>query len=89
MLAGVAAFKINKKETTETLFFFEKKNGYVHLLLTSFLGVKSLFVNRFSFLCGFYYDFWKIKRMMRALFFLEVSVKFWNDLLGLAKAKRN
>ena len=32
MLVGVAAFKINKKKTTETLFiyFFQKeKNGYI------------------------------------------------------------
>ena len=55
----------------------------------SFLGVKILFVNRFSFFVAIFTTIIKQKDDKSTLFSGGVSVKFWNDLLGLAKGKRN
>ena len=54
----------------------------------SFLGVKVLFVNRFSFFVAIFMTFGKQKDDKSTLFLEGVSVKFSNDLLGLVKGKK-
>ena len=53
------------------------------------MGVTVLFVNRFSFVVAIYTTFEKQNDDKNTLFPEGVSVKFWNDLLGLTKGKMN
>ena len=65
-----------EKMVTSLAYIFTMEKLVVKIIF----GVKDLFVN----LCAaFFTTFGKLERMVRALF----SVKFWNDLLGLAKGK--
>ena len=87
--------KLIKKHNRNT--FFPRK--WLHPLLTfsqrktlqsrSFWGVKVLFVNRFSIVLAIFTTFGKQKDDKNTPFPGGVSVKYWNDLLGLAKGKRN
>ena len=86
-----------KKKRTET-FSFEKMVTSLADIFTmekpvvkniQSLGVNVLFVNRFLFFVAIFTAFVKQKDDKSTLFPGGVSVKFLNDLLGLAKGKRN
>ena len=96
MLAGVAASKMNKNDN-RNFFFFRKK--WSHPLLTFSQwnnSVVKIISGSKCFICLPIFIFVAFLRLLEnqkddesTLFPGDVSVKFWNDLLGLAKGKRD